>query len=104
MNADVTTAPRVRWAAVIWGALFALVSGAALWLLSDDDRRSTAGDAILDLTPATITAAAILTIGVLFLATGAAGLLRRTQSRSADASGTAPGSSAPDLAAPPAPE
>ncbi|WP_223622282.1 hypothetical protein [Microbacterium sp. EST19A] len=77
------TPPRTRWAAIVWGLLFAAVAASALWLLADDDRRSGIADWTASLTPATIGTIAILTVGVLLLVAGAAGLLRRVQRRMA---------------------
>lgn len=91
---ETTTPPRTRWAAVIWGLLFATIAASALWVLSDADRRSGIGDALLALTPTTITTMILLTIGVLLLVTGAAGLVRRAQRKlsvaNARQSGVAP--------------
>lgn len=77
------TPPRTRWAGIVWGLLFAAVSAFSLWLIADDDRRAGISDWVLSLTPVTITTLVILTIGVLLLVTGAAGLLRRVQSGTA---------------------
>lgn len=84
------TPPRTRWAAIVWGLLFAAIAASALWMLVDDDRRSGIADWTASLTPATIGTLAILTVGVLLLVAGAAGLLRRLQRRMAVS--TAPGS------------
>ncbi|WP_136053989.1 hypothetical protein [Microbacterium sp. K24] len=89
---DESTAPRTRWAAIVWGLLFAAVAAGALWLLADDDRRSGIADWTTSLTPTMIGTIAILTVGVLLLVAGAAGLLRRAQRRMA--AGTAPGTGA----------
>jgi cytochrome c-type biogenesis protein CcmH/NrfF len=75
------TPPRTRWAAIIWGLLFACVAGTALWMIADDDRRAAVSDWVLTLTPATISTLLLLTIGVLLLVGGAAGLVRRAQRR-----------------------
>lgn len=76
---ETTTPPRIRWAAIIWGLLFAGIAATALWMLSDADRRATVADGVLSLTPTTIVTMILLTIGVLLLVTGAAGLVRRVQ-------------------------
>ncbi|KJL20537.1 hypothetical protein RN51_02755 [Microbacterium oxydans] len=74
-----TTAPRTRWAAIIWGLLFAVIAATALWTLADADRRDAVTEALLALTPTTAVTVALLTVGVLFLVGGAAGLVRRAQ-------------------------
>ncbi|WP_226531326.1 hypothetical protein [Microbacterium paraoxydans] len=77
--------PRTRWAAVIWGVLFAATAATALWMLADADRRDTVADGLLALTPTTIVTILLLTAGVLILVGGAAGLIRRAQRRLATA-------------------
>jgi len=86
MITETTTPPRTRWAAIIWGTLFAAVAASALWLLSDADRRTTVADGLLGLTPTTVVTIALLSVGVLLLVSGAAGLVRRAQRRFASAS------------------
>jgi len=76
---ETTTAPRTRWAAIIWGLLFAGIAAAALSVLADAERRENVADALLTMTPTTITAIVLLTAGVLLLVGGAAGLIRRAQ-------------------------
>lgn len=78
-----SAAPRVRGAAIVWGLLFAAIAFAGIWTLTADDRRSAAADAITTLTPGTAVALALLAIGVLVLVTGAVGLIRHAQRRSA---------------------
>jgi hypothetical protein len=81
-----TTAPRTRWAAIIWGLLFATIAALALGQLADPSRRETIADALMTMTPTTITAIVLLTAGVLLLVGGAAGLIRRAQRKLAAAS------------------
>jgi len=78
------TPPRTRWAAVIWGAFFAAVAAIGLWLLADPVRRAAVTDGVTSLTPGTVVAAALLSIGVLVLVAGATGLIRRAQRRFAE--------------------
>ncbi|QEA27305.1 hypothetical protein FGL91_01275 [Microbacterium sp. CBA3102] len=77
--------PRTRWAAIIWGLLFAAIAAVALWMLADADRRDTVADGLLALTPTTIVTILLLTVGVLILVGGAAGLIRRAQRKLATA-------------------
>lgn len=79
---EAVTPPRTRWAAIVWGFLFAAVAATSLWLIVDDDRRSGIADWALTLTPVTVSTLLILTIGVLVLVTGASALLRTVQRRS----------------------
>lgn len=78
------TPPRTRWAAIIWGLLFAAVAGTALWVLSDTERREAVANGLLGLTPATVVTIVLLSVGVLLLVSGAAGLLLREQRKLAD--------------------
>ncbi|MFJ2369385.1 hypothetical protein [Microbacterium sp. NPDC087665] len=77
----VATPPRTRWAAVIWGLLFAAIAGAGIWLLTDAQRQSGIADWVMELTPSTLGGLAVLVAGVLVLATGAVGLIRHAQRR-----------------------
>ncbi|MCT1479048.1 hypothetical protein [Microbacterium sp. p3-SID336] len=98
MSTESTTAPRTRWAAIIWGAVFAAIAGWALWLLADDGRRTALSDTVGTVTPATIVTVALLTAGGLLLVAGAAGLVRHAQRRH-DATGqaaTGQGANGPD--------
>jgi apolipoprotein N-acyltransferase len=80
-HSDTLTPPRTRWAAIVWGLLFATVAAVSIWLIADDDRRAGISDWALSLTPVTISTLLILTIGVLLLVAGASALLRRAQRR-----------------------
>lgn len=82
MSTEIITAPRVRWAAVIWGTTFAAIAAAALWFLADPDRRAALADGVGTMTPATLLTVVLLTAGALLLVGGVAGLVRRTQHRS----------------------
>lgn len=96
-RAEAVTPPRTRWAAIVWGVLFAAVSVTSMWLIAADDRRSAIADWALTLTPVTITTLMILTIGVLVLATGASALLRTMQRRTAVSAPRPPHASTPSL-------
>jgi apolipoprotein N-acyltransferase len=80
-HSEALTPPRTRWAAIVWGLLFATVAAVSLWLIADADRRAGVSDWALSLTPVTISTLLILTIGVLLLVAGASALLRRVQRR-----------------------
>lgn len=71
--------PRTRWAAIIWGTVFATLAWIGIWLLSSSARREDVTDWFAGLTPGTITAVSLLSLGVLVLITGLAGLARRAQ-------------------------
>lgn len=75
--------PRTRGAAIVWGLLFAAIAAFGIWTLTDDDRRAGAAGWITTLTPNTVYSLVLLTIGVLVLVTGAVGLIRHAQRRTA---------------------
>ncbi|MDN3445709.1 hypothetical protein [Microbacterium sp. APC 3901] len=96
-HTEAVTPPRTRWAAIVWGVLFAAVAATSMWLIAADDRRSAIADWALTLTPVTISTLMILTIGVLVLATGASALLRTVQRRTTVSAPRPPHSSAPSV-------
>ena len=71
--------PRTRWAAIIWGAVFAAVATVALWTTVSPDRRTALADWSLSLSPAAIGAYVALAIGAIALVAGLVGILRRVQ-------------------------
>lgn len=79
------TPPRTRWAAIIWGAVFAAIAASMIVLLADGRRGDDVSQWILSLTPASITAMALLALGGIVLVCGAIGLIRRAQRRAAAA-------------------
>jgi predicted phage tail protein len=81
MSTETITAPRTRWAAIIWGTVFAAIAAGALWMLADADRRDLLADGIGTLTPASILTVVLLSAGALLLVGGVAGLVRRAQRR-----------------------
>lgn len=83
MSMSTITAPRVRWASIVWGLVFAGVATAALWFLAGDDRRAALADGVSTLTPVTLLTIVLLTAGALLLVGGVAGLLRHAQRRGA---------------------
>ena len=90
-TAETITPPRTRWAAIIWGLLFAAIAAISLWALTDEGRRDGIADGLLAMTPATVTTIALLSLGVLLLVGGVAGLVRRAQRKfaaTASASGS----------------
>jgi hypothetical protein len=87
-TAETTAPPRTRWAAIVWGLLFAAIAATALWMIADDARRDGVADALVALTPITIVTILLLTVGVLLLVGGAAGLIRRAQRKLATTAST----------------
>lgn len=72
-------APRTRWAAIIWGLLFAAVSATALWITIDSDRRDAVSAWVLELSPPAAVAYLLLVAGSIALIGGLVGIARRLQ-------------------------
>lgn len=71
--------PRLRWAAIIWGAALAAIAGFALWITVSPDRRTGLADWTTTLTPAAAAAYILLAIGAVALVGGLVGIVRRLQ-------------------------
>lgn len=78
-----SAAPRVRWAAIIWGMLLAASAGAMIWILTTADRREELVQWFAGLTPEALGAIALFAVGVLVLVCGTIGLIRRAQHQAA---------------------
>ncbi len=73
------TAPRTRWAAIIWGLALAVISATALWITVDAGRRDAVADWVVSLSPAAIVAYLLLAAGAIALVGGLVGIARRLQ-------------------------
>ncbi len=80
-SASLTEGPRVRWAAIVWGLLFAATAAGTLAVLVDRERRDAFAEWMFALSPTTAALYALLGLGALVLVAGLAGLLRRAQRR-----------------------
>jgi hypothetical protein len=77
-------APRIRWAGIVWGALFGIFAATALVVLADPARRAAVRDAIMGLadlhvSPAVIVAVSVLAAGSLLAVIGVTTLTRRAR-------------------------
>ena len=85
--AQASDGPRIRWAAIIWGLVFAAVAGWGLWTSISASRFTALSDRIEDAVmtgdPGGIAVIAVLVVGALVLLTGLVGLARRLQRRGA---------------------
>ncbi|WP_198425906.1 MULTISPECIES: hypothetical protein [Microbacterium] len=77
--AEPPSGPRVRWAGIVWGLVLAAIAALALWVLTDPARHATVTAWMLHLTPAAVTAYAVLLVGGFALVAGVVGLARRAQ-------------------------
>jgi hypothetical protein len=73
------TAPRVRWAGIVWGLVLAAIAATGVWILTDAQRRTAITTFMLDLTPAAAIAYVVLVVGGFALVAGIVGLARRAQ-------------------------
>lgn len=83
---DTTAGPRVRWAGIVWGAVFAALAVAALVTIGSEASRDALHDGILGFDPAsinpgTVWGAVALIVGVILLLTGGLALIRHAQRR-----------------------
>ncbi|WP_127476912.1 hypothetical protein [Microbacterium sulfonylureivorans] len=79
-------APRVRWAGIVWGAVFALIAVTALWVLAEASRLAAVHEWLLTLSPAElhpgwVIGIVVLAGGLLLLILGGVALLRTAQLR-----------------------
>ncbi len=77
------TRPRIRWAAIVWGVVFALTTGVALFVLLNSQRIEAAEEWAGTLSPTTVTLYLLLAVGSLIFVAGLTGVLRRLQKRGA---------------------
>ncbi|MDI6944693.1 hypothetical protein QMO46_14445 [Microbacterium barkeri] len=79
--------PRIRWAAIIWGALMLVVSLVGLGQVLDATRyaalQAAVADWILTADPVSTAVTVVLAAGAIILVAGLAGLARGVQKRSA---------------------
>lgn len=78
--------PRIRWAGIVWGALFALVATVTLVFAVVPDRRADVRAWLLELDPSTVNPGAavgyvVLAVGVVLLVTGGIAVARRAATR-----------------------
>lgn len=88
--ASALPAPRTRWAAIIWGAVFAGIAAWALWTFGDVERRAGVLQWIGELSVASGVAYGLLALGALVLILGLIGVLRRAQRRGEQSPPAAP--------------
>ncbi|HEY0246771.1 MAG TPA: hypothetical protein VGC45_00790 [Gryllotalpicola sp.] len=82
LNEPNRTTPRVRWAGVVWGLLFALAGGLALWTMTGAERRAGFSGWVLSLNDGGWVLLSALALGGLLLVIGLiAGLRAATRRR-----------------------
>ena len=71
--------PRTRWAAIVWGLVFAALSLAGMTLTATPGAVSAAAEWVMDIEAGTLVGYGLLAVGALVLVVGLAGLLRLAQ-------------------------
>jgi len=80
-SAVASARPRVRWAGIIWGLVFAVTGSVLLWVLVEPARRASVDEWWASLTPTGFALTALLVAGGLLLIGGLSGLARRLSHR-----------------------
>lgn len=75
----VANRPRTRWAAIVWGLVFAALASGALYVMLSPQHRFEFIEWATSLEPTTLALYGALAIGVIVLLFGLVGLLRRAQ-------------------------
>lgn len=78
--------PRVRWAGIIWGALFAILAATAMWLLAEASRVEAIAEWLRTLAPGEFNPGWVIGFvalagGLLLLLLGGLALIRSAQLR-----------------------
>jgi len=73
--------PRIRWAGIIWGLVFAGIAATVLWIVLEPARMELVADWWATLTPAGLLLGVLLVLGGLLLIAGLSGLARRGDRR-----------------------
>lgn len=71
--------PRTRWAAVVWGLVFAALAAVGMWLTSEPARLDDLAAWVLALDAGSAVGYGLLAFGGLVLIIGLVGILRRAQ-------------------------
>ncbi|QTX03691.1 hypothetical protein [Agromyces archimandritae] len=73
--------PRIRWAAILWGTVFAVIAAVSLAVLLDAPRRIAFAEWIGALSPGLATLYGVLILGGIVLLVGLLGLIRGAERR-----------------------
>lgn len=78
---ELRTTPRIRWAGIVWGLVFAAAGSFAVWTMLSAERRAAFSDWILTLNNGGWTVVGAFTIGGLLLVLGMISALRAASHR-----------------------
>lgn len=71
--------PRIRWAGIVWGLVFAAIAATMLWIVLEPARIAAVLDWWATLTPAGLILTVLLVLGGLLLVAGLSALGRRAE-------------------------
>jgi len=75
--------PRIRWAGIVWGLVFAGLAATVLWIVLDPARMELVADWWATLTPGGLILTVLVALGALLLVAGLSSLGRRSEHRGA---------------------
>ena len=75
--------PRIRWAGIVWGLVFAGLAAPVLWIVLDPARMELVADWWATLTPGGLILTVLVALGALLLVAGLSSLGRRSEHRGA---------------------
>ena len=75
--------PRIRWAGIVWGLVFAGLAATVLWIVLDPARMELVADWWTTLTPGGLILTVLVALGALLLVAGLSSLGRRSEHRGA---------------------
>jgi len=73
--------PRIRWAGIVWGLVFAALAATVLWIVLDPARIELVADWWATLTPGGLILTVLVVLGALLLVAGLSSLGRRSDRR-----------------------
>ena len=73
--------PRIRWAGIVWGLVFAGLAATVLWIVLDPARMELVADWWATLTPGGLILTVLVALGALLLVAGLSSLGRRSEHR-----------------------
>jgi uncharacterized integral membrane protein len=83
-EASIAPPPRIRWAAIVWGLILAVIAVTVLAFIAEPDRRAAVTDFLWSLDGPTLLLLGLVALGFLMLVSGALTAIHRAQNRRTD--------------------
>jgi len=80
-EASIAPPPRIRWAAIVWGLVLAVIAVTVLVLIADPERRAAVADFLWSLDGPTMLLLGLVALGFIMLVAGALTAVHRAQRR-----------------------